>query len=193
MVSTSETRQRAELVAAGAALARLGLIRGREGNLSCRLDDGAILLTPRGTDKARLFAFDLVRCTASGPPPARASSEAMAHLATYRRNPSIGALVHAHPRAVLSLATRALLPDPNVLEEGRALVPRVELLPPLAPGSEDLATACASALALAPAVVVRRHGIFTAGDDVWQALERALVVEHLASIALSDARMGVEI
>ena len=188
-----EALRRAELVAAGAALARLGLIRGREGNLSCRLDEGTILLTRRGADKGRLSAADLVRCAVAGPPPPESSSEAPTHLAAYRHGRSLGALVHAHPRATLVLAARALAPNPDILDEGRALVGRVELLQRLRPGSEELARACAEALTRASTVIVRGHGVFGAGGDVWQALERVQVVEVLAAMALAEIGPWVEI
>jgi L-fuculose-phosphate aldolase len=189
----TEALRRAELVAVGAALSRRGLIRGREGNLSCRLDAQSILLTPRGTDKGHLSAPDLVRCWIGEPPPPRASTEALAHLAFYRRCPPAQALVHAHPRDLLTLAGRGLLPDPGTLDEGLALVPRIESVPPLPPGSEGLAEACAEALSRAPVAVVRRHGVFCAGDDIWQALERVEIVELLAGIALSEIWKGAEI
>jgi L-fuculose-phosphate aldolase len=189
----NEALRRAELVAVGAALARRGLIRGREGNFSCRLDSETILVSPRGADKGRLAGSDLVRCRLDQPPPPQASSEAAVHLTVYRRCPVAQAVVHAHPPAVLALATRALLPDPGLLEEGRVLVPRLEIVAPLAPGSEQLASACAEALTRAPVVVVRGHGVFAIGDDPWQALERVEVVDVLAGIALTDSRMGVEI
>jgi len=188
-----EAVRRAELVAVGASLAHGELIRGREGNLSCRLDERSILLTPRGADKGRLSASDLVRCRLDEPPPHQASTEALAHLAIYRRCQAVQAIVHAHPRAVLGLGNRGLLPDPKLLEEGLALVPRIEGVPRLPPGSERLAEACAEALARAPVVVVRGHGVFCSGDDPWQALERVEVVELLADIALADVWKGAEI
>jgi L-fuculose-phosphate aldolase len=193
MENWSEALRRAELVAVGAALSRRGLIRGREGNLSCRLDAQSVLLTPRGADKGRLSGLDLLRCRIGEPPPQRASTEARAHLVFYRRCPSAQALVHAHPRDLLTLAGRGLLPDPGTLDEGRALVPRIESVPPLPPGSEMLAEACAEALTRAPVAVVRGHGVFCAGDDIWQALERVEVVELLAGIALSEIWKGAEI
>jgi L-fuculose-phosphate aldolase len=193
METWTDALRRAELVAVGATLSRRGLIRGREGNLSCRLDERVVLLTPRGADKGRLRAPDLVRCLLGEPPPDGASTEAPAHLAFYRRCPQGRALVHAHPGDLLALAGRGLLPDPSALDEGRALVPCIESVPPLPPGSDALAVACAEALARAPVVVVRGHGVFCAGDDIWQALERVEVVELLAGIALSEAWRGAEI
>lgn len=188
MTLWTEALRRAELVAAGAVLARRGLVRGREGNLSCRIGSGAVLLTPRGADKGRLTGADLVLGALDGAPPAAASSEALAHYAVYRACPDVQALVHAHPPGVLALAASGWVPDPHALEEGLALVPRVELVPAAAPGSEDLAAACADALRRAPAAVLLGHGVFCAGNDLAQAVERVEVLELLAGVALAAGR-----
>ncbi len=193
MTTWTEALRRAELVAAGAALARLGLIRGREGNLSCRIGDDALLLTPRGADKGRLVAAELVLCRLGDAPPAEASTEAPAHFAVYRACPGVRALVHAHPPSVLALAALGRLPEPNALEEGLALVPRIVRVGPAPPGSPELAAACADALLRAPAAVLARHGVLCAGDDVWQALERAETLELLAALALASADRTVAI
>ena len=171
----------------GAALVRRGLIRGREGNLSCRLPDGAILLTPRGVDKGRLSGPDLVRCEAEREPPAAASSEAKAHLAVYRTCPEVRALVHAHPPAVLALSALGRAPSPERLMEGLALVPRVEVVAALPPGGRELADGCAEAMRRAPAAVLRRHGALCAGADLWEALDRVEVLELLARVELGLA------
>jgi len=185
-----ESLLRAEMVAVGAALVRSGLIRGREGNLSCRLADGAILLTPRGRDKGRLAGPELVRCEPGLPPPPAASSEAKAHLAVYRACPDVLALVHAHPAAVLTLSALGRLPSPTLLKEGNLLVPHIEAVAALPPGSQELAEACASAIRRAPAAVLRQHGALCAGADLWQALDRVEALELLARIELGLGGSG---
>ena len=129
-----ELRLRAELVAAGARLARLGLVHGVEGNLSARADEDAVLLTPRGADKGRLSMPSLLRCALSGEAGGEASSEAPVHLAVYQRCPGVAALAHAHPRAVLALDALGAVPDPAALLEGPVVVPRIARVPPLPPG-----------------------------------------------------------
>ena len=54
------------IVRAGARLGRRGLIAAGEGNVSCLLDDGSILVTPSGLRKDELDAGDLVLVDASG-------------------------------------------------------------------------------------------------------------------------------
>ncbi|MBP1619412.1 MAG: putative L-ribulose-5-phosphate 4-epimerase [Acidobacteria bacterium] len=180
-----EAERRAQLVAVGALLARRGLIRAAEGNLSCRLDDGRVLLTPRGGDKGRLDGAALIVCAVADQPPSAASSEALAHLETYRRRPEIGALVHAHPEALLALDALGELPRPGDLKEGELLVGRIARVAALPPGSRELAVACAEALADATVVVMARHGALAAGADPAQALARLEAAELLARVALA--------
>lgn len=189
MVRWVEAERRAQLVAVGALLARRGLIRAAEGNLSCRLDERCVLLTPRGADKGRLDGAALIACEVADDPPAAASSEALAHLETYRRHAAIGALVHAHPEALLALDARGELPEANDLKEGELLVGRIARVPALPPGSLELAVACAEALGDATVVVMARHGALAAGADLREAVARLEAAELLARVAL--ARRGV--
>jgi L-fuculose-phosphate aldolase len=182
--SWQEARLRAELVAAGAAMARQGLVRGREGNLSCRLDHETVLATPSGWDKGRLTGRCLVRCRLSEAPPARASSEIVTHLVVYLALGDVGGIVHAHPPATLALASRGIAPNPRRLKEGEALIGKIEVVPALTPGSFELAEACALALGRAPAVVLADHGAFARGRDLTEALIRLETLELLARVTL---------
>lgn len=188
MGTWTEAQRRVEMVAVGSALARQGLVRGREGNLSCRLEGNAILVTPAGADKGRMSAAELRTCGVGEPPPPGVSSEARMHLAIYRACPDVNAVVHAHPPAVLSLSALGRVPSPSLLREGEALVPRIRVVPGLRPGSAELAEACGQELRLAAAVIMEEHGVVCGGDDLWQALGRVEVLELLARIEL--ARSG---
>ncbi|HNX51584.1 MAG TPA: class II aldolase/adducin family protein [Thermoanaerobaculaceae bacterium] len=183
--SLQEPRLRAEIVAVGASLTRLGLIRGAEGNISVRVGATGLLVTPSGWAKGRLRGGSLVMCHVDAVPTPEASSEILVHLLTYQRHPHIAALVHAHPPGVLALATRGAIPDPQLLREGRLLVPRVARVPALEPGTRELAEECAMALGRAPAVVMARHGAITSGSSLREALQRMEVLELLAQTALS--------
>jgi L-fuculose-phosphate aldolase len=183
-----EARSRAEIVAVGAALARQGLVRGREGNISCRVAEGHVLLTPRGRDKGRLAASEIVSCSVGEPLPASASSEALLHLECYRLVPDLRAIVHAHPPHVLALESRGVLPDAGGMPEGEAILGKVGRVPLFPPGSRELALACARVLKRTPVAVLARHGLVAAGVDLWEALARVEVAEMAARVAL--ARRG---
>lgn len=188
MVTWDEALRRAEMVAVGAALGRQGLVRGREGNISCRLDESSFLLTPAGSDKRLLAAPVLMRCSIGAELPRGASSEGLMHRETYRSCPGVRALVHAHPPAVLALAARGQLPDPAWLKEGEAVVGSVARVPVLSPGSMALARACAEALRASAVAVMTGHGVVAAGRDLYEALARVEVTELLARLALASHR-----
>jgi len=182
-----EARQRAELVAVGAALERQGLVRGGEGNLSCRLEGGWVVLTPRGARKGRLAAAALLRVSLDEPLPSLASSEAALHLEVYRRVPGAGAIVHAHPPAVLALSLGwpdTPAPDVSLLPEGEAVLGPVGVIPALAPGSRELAVAAAATLASTPVAVMLHHGAVATGQNPQQALERLELLDLLARLEL---------
>ncbi len=100
------------------------------------------------------------------------------------------ALVHAHPTSTLALSTLGRVPSPALLLEGIALVPRIELVEALPPGSQELAEACARAIRRAPAVVLKQHGVLCAGRDLQEALDRIEVLEFLAQIELAREASG---
>jgi len=183
--SWTEARSRAEIVAAGATLARRGLVRGPEGNLSCRLDDEAFLLTPRGAEMGHLYGPALTTCRLGRDNPANASSELGMHAAVLAAAPEVNALVHAHPPSVLALSRLGEVPEPGLLLEGTALVGSVATVPAWPPGSAQLAEACAEAVRLAPVVVLTGHGALAVGRSLAEAVLRLEVVELAATIALA--------
>lgn len=179
-----EQRLRAELVAAGARLARLRLIRAREGNLSARLDATSFLLTPRGRDKGTLLPWELVQVPLEGPLPTEASSEGLMHQGVLREHPQVGAVVHAHPPATLQLLFRRRGPEVGCLREAEATL-RWVLLPDLPAGSAALAEAVAQAVNQANAVLLPRHGAVVVAASAGEAVELLEVLELAAQLTLA--------
>jgi L-fuculose-phosphate aldolase len=175
-----------ELMAAGRTLVTAGWVMGRGGNVSARVAD-IVYITARGAalDKLELTSFVAVDpatgLVLEGGTP---SSELPMHLAAYRCDAAIGAVIHTHPRhaiacGVVGLETPALTPDFFVHVGERA-----PLVPYLPPGSPGLASGVAAALAQAPAVLLQNHGLLAVGRSVEQALLRSALVEEAAQILL---------
>jgi len=177
-----ERRLRLELVAAGALAAASGIILPGEGNLSARCA-GGFLVTPAGADKGRLAPAGLLFVDLEGRGmPGGVSSEARLHAAIYRRFPSVGAVVHAHPPEVLLLSSMNRSPDVRLTAIGRAELGTVSWVGFEPPGSDRLAEAVAAALVHAPACVLDQHGAVTVGPSVETALRRMLLLERLAAL-----------
>lgn len=99
-----------DAVAATIALARQASERGwtpaTSGNFSARIDLRRAAVTASGGDKGALTPKDVLVVDVHEPLPANASAEAPVHCALYRKDPSIGAVVHTHSVAVTVLSRR---------------------------------------------------------------------------------------
>ena len=183
------------LVAAARRLHARGLLAGAEGNLSCRLPDGSVVITAAGADKGALTGEGMVRVSADGAllaarPGARASSELGMHLALYAQRPDVTAVVHAHPPAATAFATAGVpLPD-SVLPEVPVLLGPVALVPYGRPGTAALAQQMAPFLPAHDAFLLANHGATTVGTTVEQALLRMESLEQAARILLAARVLG---
>lgn len=181
----------AAILEAGRRLGARGLISAGEGNLSVRLDDDRLLITPSGRRKDELEADDLVVvrfCQADrearsasdlGP-----SSDLAIHLAVHLGRPEIGAVAHAHLPASMGLTLAGEIPDPTALPETALLLPRLPFVRFGEMGSADLAERVAAELTDGPepfpgAVLLERHGAVAVGQDLATAVDRLELIEVL--------------
>lgn len=179
------------LIAAGRRLGARGLISAGEGNLSVRLDDERLLVTPTGLRKDEMTPDDLVivRLAGTGQDATSTSglgptSDLAIHRAVHTARPDIGAVAHAHLPASMALTLAGEVPDPAALPETAVLLPRLPYLPFGEMGSRELAGRIAAALSeppepLATAVLLERHGAVAVGRDVHQAVDRLELIEVL--------------
>lgn len=166
-------------------MARRALVRGPEGNLSLRVRDDRFLITRRGANLGRLNSSDVISCRLGDDMPDAVSSEVGLHAAVLAVSRNIGAVIHAHPPAVLALSLRGVVPDTGLLLEGKALVGSVALVPAWPPGSEELAQACADAVKLSGLVVLAQHGALAVASSLAEALLRLEIGELTASMMLA--------
>lgn len=190
---TDQARLREAVVAAGRRLGARGLISAGEGNISVRLDDGTLLVTPSGLRKDELATDDVLivpirtesgaamQAAGAGPQP---SSDIAIHRAIYRARPDVVAVVHAHLPAAMALTLAGEVPDPAALPETALFLPRLPYIPFATPGSAELAAQVAAALGEGPeplpgAVLLERHGGVAVGATLDQAINRLELVEVL--------------
>ena len=193
----SEPQARRRLCDVGRELHASALVGGRAGNLSVRLPEGRLLVSPAGAHKGRLESDELVVVAAEGSDPeaeARATSELPFHRAAYRARPDVAAVVHTHAPALTAAALRSIdvtEPFPEI-EEALGSVARV---PFRESGSDALAEAVGAAAAGAEVLSLVRHGVVALGATPEEARDRTELAELTAwaAILAEDAGLGVDL
>jgi L-fuculose-phosphate aldolase len=189
----AEAALRHALCAAGRRLLEADLIAAAEGNLSARLADGRLLVTPSGVSKAALRPEQLLLLDADGTVvsgPGRPSTELPMHLAAYAVRPDARALVHAHPITAVAL-TIAGQPWPgDLVPEAAVTLGEVAIAPFATPGTAEVPASLAPFLPLHDVLLLARHGALCLGRSVEEALQRMETLERVARMAVLARALG---
>jgi L-fuculose-phosphate aldolase len=173
------------VLAAAKAMYRRGIVEGTAGNVSGRVDDGTVVVTPSSLDYE---AMDLDGAVVAGE--RSPTSEKGVHLAALAAHPEAGAVVHCHAKHASMFAV-AHQPIPAAIDEFVVYiggdVPVCEYHPS---GSDKLGAVVAAALGDRSAALMANHGLVTIGKTVEDALHSALVVEHNAEIMWGARLLG---
>ena len=169
-----------------------GLVQVTGGNVSV-LSGDVVYISPTGVPRHRLTWRDVAVIGLDGSVvKGRPSSEWRMHVEVYRRlsGRGVSAVVHAHPRSVLAASTAGLELDVNVFTEAKLRLGCVASVPPMEPGTWELARAVASALDSTgcKAAVMEGHGAVTVAGDPWRALDAMESLEDLAWILLTSSK-----
>lgn len=167
-----------------------GLTGGSSGNISARLSDGTLLVTPTGSsmgflDPAKISHLDENLALLSGDQPTK---EIPLHSAFYDTRSQTGAVVHLHSTHSVALS---MLPDTNPDNMLPPVTPyaimklgKVKLLPFFLPGDEAMGAAVRGLAGKRSAVVLANHGPVVAAKDVWAATYAIEELEETAKLAL---------
>ena len=188
-----ERALREEIVRVCRRLYERGLIAGAEGNVSVRLANGNILITPAGAAKIDVLPSDLVVLAPSGKRVAgagRPSSELGMHLRIYERRNDVAAVVHAHPPLATAFGVAGEDLMAPVLPELVVLTGGVPLVPYATPGSVALADAIEPFLLHHDAFLMANHGATSLGSSVSIAHQRMESLEHAARIFFAARALG---
>ena len=180
-----ENSARVEVIAVCRKLAEKDLIAATDGNVSCRVGEGRLLVTPSGKPKGELKPVDLLLLDLDGQVLAgreKPSSEIRMHLEVYRRRADVAAVVHAHP-AMLTAFTLAGIPFvAEALPEVWLTFGPVPTAPYATPCTAEVPEALAPFLEQHQAILLERHGSLTLGRTLKEAYLRLEKLEHAARI-----------
>ena len=183
-----------DMLAAARRLHDRGLLAAGDGNLSLRLDDGRIAMTPSGVPKATLNREDLAYLALDGTIlSGRPSSERAMHLAIYRAVPEARAVVHAHPPTAIAwtLARPELKELPSdSLPEVILAAGRIPVVPMAMPGTEAMGTTLLPYLPGHRLMILARHGGLCWGESIQEAAGGLERLEQVADILWKAEALG---
>jgi len=171
-----------------------GLLAASDGNLSVRLPNGLIAMTPSGVPKAKVKREDLAHLTLDGEIlSGRPSSERAMHLAIYRAVPEAKAVVHAHPPTAIawSLARPELAELPSDgLPEVILAAGRIPVVPMAIPGTEAMGENLLPFLPAHRLLILARHGGLCWGEHLDEAVGGLERLEQVATILWKAETLG---
>jgi len=170
-----------------------GLTTTSGGNISLRLSDDLILITPTATDKGRMKWKEVGIVNIFGEnftPLLKPSIETAMHLAIYKRKNDVSAIVHAHPVfASLFTAIKAKI-NTNLTSEAKAILGDPLLVRYAVMGSKALAEVAAENIMKSDILLLENHGILTTGSTLLQAFDKIEVLENAAKMTLMTEMTG---
>lgn len=193
MIMASPFIMRKAVADFGRRLYEQQMIAGTDGNLSVRLDDDRILVTPSGLPKGRLSPEDMVVVDINGKHlqgSHQASAELAMHLLVYQRRSEVNACIHAHPPHATAFAVAGIGLESDVLPEVVVTVGKIPLTDYAGPGTDEVPKSIEPHVDTCNAFLLRNHGLLTIGRSLEEAFNRHEVLEHYARIVLLARHLG---
>ena len=170
-----------------------GLVEGTAGNVSARLPDGNVVLTPSSFDYNTMTLDDLVVTDIDGKVlegHRTPTTEKSLHLACLRKHQDIGAVMHCHAMFATMFAI-VRQPIPCVIEEFDVYVGGdVPVADYQMTGSDALAEEVSNRVADRGAVLMANHGLLCVGKNPVDVLKVAKLVERTAQIIWGARLLG---
>lgn len=186
----NEQALREALVDYGVQLVQSGLVQGTWGNLSVRLDEKYMLVTPSGLAYTSLTPDDIVKvelATLAYEGSVKPTSEKALHQQIYLHKPEANAVIHTHSDCCSVLAA-ACKPLPAITEalgaltRGDVAVAKYGL-----PGTNTLARNTVAAMGERNAALMAHHGAVACGDTLDRAYRCCLLMEQAAQRYIEEA------
>lgn len=182
-----------EIIEIGKKIYAKGYVVASEGNMSIRVGNNRILVTPGGKNKGELKPSDLVIVDLKGKRISgnlKSSSELLMHLFVYEKRKDINAAVHAHPPYSVAFACAHLPLAENLLPEVIMFLGKIPLALYATPTTDEVPLSLAPFIEKHNAFLLENHGVLTVGKGIYEAYNRLEMVEHLAKVNLLCKTLG---
>ena len=156
----SEQEARRAILNVGKRIYDRGYVAANDGNISCKISDTTILVTPTGVSKGFMEPDSLVKMDLDGAilDGGKPSSEVKMHLRAYQENPDITGVVHAHPASATSFSVMGMEMKKPVVAEAVLVTGNILIAPYAKPGTYDVPDSIAPFINRYNAVLLANHG-----------------------------------
>jgi ribulose-5-phosphate 4-epimerase/fuculose-1-phosphate aldolase len=185
---SEEAELRQKLVSMGQLLYTRQLAHGSAGNLSVRLEDGGILVTPTNSSLGNLDADRIAKVSPEGTHLGgdKPSKEYFFHLAVFEERPTARAVVHLHSTYSVAVScldhhhTEDVIPPYTAYHVMR--VGKLPLVPYFRPGDRALADAVKTVSREHRSMLLANHGPIVSGGSLEEAVYAYEELEETAKL-----------
>jgi ribulose-5-phosphate 4-epimerase/fuculose-1-phosphate aldolase len=186
-----------EMVSACHRLAELGYVTSSGGNLSLRVEDNLLLITPTKTPKRSMgfndiCAVDLQGNVVFAADNKKPTGETFFHTRIMRARPNVSAIAHAHPPILtgFAIANSDLLSKPFLPEATLEVGPML-MVPYETPVSEALSKQFDQVIHRSNGFLMENHGAAICSvNSIYEAVEFMQMVECMAQSVLVSIQLG---
>ena len=183
--SDEEARLRNSICEIGKLCYSKNFIVGADGNISAKMSDDTILITPAGAMKGFLSPehiahVDMRGQTVDDGP--RASSETGIHLVSYQERPEMRAVLHCHPPHAVAMTVAGIDMQLPVIPEIIVTIGGIPTTPFATPGTQELPESIRKVVRCSDTLVMQNHGSVTLGTNLLDAFKKLDMLEHTARI-----------
>lgn len=187
----SERDLRELICLVGRLMYQQGYVDGTGGNISARLADDRILMTPSGLATGFLAPDQLVIVDLAGErvdepnetnAELRPTSESSMHLECYRQRDDVMAVVHAHPPTAIALTLAGFDFQQCLIPEMVVLLGLTPTAPYSTPSSKENRDAISHLIREHDVIMLSNHGSLTVAKSLWDAYFLLESLEHNAGI-----------
>jgi L-fuculose-phosphate aldolase len=192
---TGDASLRADIVEVGRRMYARGYTASNDGNISVRVGQDRLLMTPKSVCKGFMTADMLCTTDLDGNKiegDRDPSSEMLMHLEVYRQRPDVRAVVHAHPPIATGFAVAGIPLDRAVLAEVLTTLGSIPIAEYATPSTRELPEAVRRYIKAHDGMLLANHGALTVGGDLFSAYYKMETIEHFAKISLVARLLGRE-
>lgn len=155
------------------------------GNISLKVSEQEVLITPAALDKGIINADQIAVVSVDGKnlsKDLKPSIETSMHLEVLKKRDDVMAVIHAHPVYASLFTTINRKINTNLIAEARYMLGEPTLAEYALMGTPELAEVVGKACLESNVILLKNHGVLTVGKTLLEAFDRMEVLENCAKM-----------